>query len=92
MTSRREVVADQPLSKAAFVTTRALGLFSVVAWSVCVVVAWMYWDRLSWPYQVLLDLVGALFVFSREDVRRLVVSYDRYKRDWEVRDRKRSQG
>lgn len=84
MNCRRERSAGQPLSQAAFIGTR--GFFLIVAWLACVVVAWVYWDRLSWPYQVFLDVVGALFVFSREDVRRLFISYRRYKHDWETRE------
>ncbi len=83
--------ADELLSKAAFIATRVLGLFMLAASVACVVVAWMYWDRLSWPYQILLDLFAALFFFgSREDARQLFMSYDQYRQQWEERRRRDS--
>lgn len=89
----KRTTADQPLSKAAFIATRVLGLFMLAASVACVVVAWMYWERLSWPYRVLLDLFAALFFFgSREDVRQLFTSYDRYRQQWEENEGKKRQG
>lgn len=70
----------RPLSKPAFLVGRMLAFLLIAATTGLVVLTWAYWDRLGWPYRVVVALISILLTAGWDDLRSLFLSYDRYLR------------